>query len=96
MFVVTVRFDVKPDKMTDFLPAMRENATASLNDEPGCLQFDVCANEAPSTSIFLYEIYTDEEAFKAHLQTTHFMAFDAKVADWIDGKDIATFTKVWQ
>ena len=66
MFVVTVDFRSAPDKATDFLAALRENAAASVRDEPGCLRFDVCTDPDDPTRVFLYEIYTDAAAFEAH------------------------------
>ena len=42
MYVIIVDFKIKSDRLADFLPLMQENATASLRDEPGCHQFDVC------------------------------------------------------
>ena len=58
---------------------MLENARASLNDEPGCHQFDVCFAADDPGRCFLYEVYTDRGAFDAHLGMAHFKAFDAKV-----------------
>jgi quinol monooxygenase YgiN len=86
MYVVTVAFMVKPEAAEAFRPVMLENARASLADEPGCRQFDVCfAPDDPGTC-FLYEVYDDRAAFDAHLAMAHFKRFDAEVAAMLDGK----------
>ena len=86
MFVITVRFDVKPGHETDFFERVQRQAKDSLEREPGCIQFDVCWNPQNPREVFLYEIYDDEAAFAAHLKTPHFLAFDADIRAWVNGK----------
>ena len=89
-YVVTVVFVARPEHREDFRRAMIENATASRTLEPGCRQFDVCEN-ADGSEIFLYEIYDDEAAFKAHLATAHYLQFNAKVTPWVAEKRVTTY-----
>jgi quinol monooxygenase YgiN len=96
MFAVTVLFQIEAGQMDAFMPLMIDNARASIRLEPGCRQFDVCADPARPQDIFLYEIYDDEAAFKAHLQTAHFLSFDAKVASMVTDKTVLTFKQVMQ
>ena len=92
MFVVTVLFRVKAGHEEVFEAAILENAKLSVQDEPGCQQFDVC--KGPDGQIFLYEIYDDEAAFKAHTQTPHFVDFDAKSAPWTADKLVGIYNRV--
>ncbi|MEM8540394.1 MAG: putative quinol monooxygenase [Pseudomonadota bacterium] len=94
MFVVVVTFQVKQDQMKEFLPKMLQNAEASLQNEVGCSQFDVCVDEAQSDIVFLYEVYSDRAAFDIHLSSTHFLEFDRVVAPMIETKQVQTFTRV--
>jgi autoinducer 2-degrading protein len=92
-FVVTVVFIAKPEHRDAFRAAMLENAHASRTLEPGCSQFDVC--EKPDGSeIFLYEIYDDEAAFKAHLATDHFKKFNAQTTPWVSDKRVVTYSRL--
>jgi quinol monooxygenase YgiN len=93
-YVVAVEFTVGPEHVAAFGPAMVENARRSLADEPGCIQFDVCVDPAAPTRVFLYERYVDEAAFKAHLASPHFLAFDRAVAPWIVAKRVWTLRRV--
>lgn len=93
MYAVTVTFEIKPDQVEAFMPLMVENARASLEQEPGCHQFDICRDGAV---VFLYELYDDRAAFDAHLQTAHFLGFDAAVGPMIDSKSIRLFKEVIQ
>jgi quinol monooxygenase YgiN len=81
-YVVAVEFDIAPGKMRAFLPLMLENA-ASSRRESGCRRFDVCRPHDHPGSVFLYEIYDDEAAFQAHLQSSHFKTFATQTGDMI-------------
>ena len=94
MYVVTVTFLAVPDRAEDFLTAMRENARASVEREPGCLRFDVCTSPDDAARVFLYEIYTDRAAFDAHLAAPHYLEFNDLVADWTAEKFVQTFELV--
>ncbi len=93
MFAVCVRFEINPEDMQNFLPLMQEQAKNSRELEPGCHVFDICMSEASET-VFLYELYTDAEAFQAHLTSAHFRAFDAAVAPMIQNKEVSTYSTV--
>ena len=93
MFVVTVQFELKQGTQETFLTLMLENAKASEELEPGCLQFDVCTNPETPDQIFLYEVYADSTAFKAHLAMPHFKSFDEATGNMIAAKSIKTLTK---
>ena len=41
--------------------------------EPGCLAFDVARSEDDPDVFFLYEHYTDDEAFQAHRSAPHYL-----------------------
>jgi (4S)-4-hydroxy-5-phosphonooxypentane-2,3-dione isomerase len=87
-YVVTVEFDIDPAQLAAFMPLMSESAKASLRDEKGCRHFDVCRPRDVPNRVFLCEIYDDEAAFQAHLQTDHFKAFAAATKDMITARKI--------
>ena len=93
-FAVCVTFKINPGHWGKFLEHMRENAATSLRLEDGCLQFDVCTDEAHPYEVFLYEIYTSAQAFDEHLQSDHFRNFDLIVSDMIEDKRVITYSKV--
>lgn len=91
MYVVSVQFTIAPDQVEEFEKAILANATASVSNEPGCLQFDVSFNEN-GTQCFLYEVYTDESAFADHRASAHFAACGAA----IEGKVISRRFETYQ
>jgi quinol monooxygenase YgiN len=94
MYVVTVEFTVAPERTRDFAAAVLDNARRSVEAEPGCRRFDVCADPADPSRFFLYELYDDQAAFAAHLATAHFAAFDRQVRDWVTAKAVRTLLRL--
>ena len=91
MYVVTVHFTILPDHIESFRQHMKVQAENSLNLEPDCHHFDVCYDPGDDTVCFLYELYTDEAAFQAHLDSDHFLSFNETVTPWIADKAIKTY-----
>jgi len=94
MFVVTVEFSVKPLHTDAFLKAVALQARHSLEKEKGCRRFDVAVNSQKHGRVFLYELYTDEAAFNAHLETGHFKNFEAAVRDLLESKTVETWNMI--
>ena len=95
MYIVTVSFSIRADKLQPFTRAMLQQAKNSLSMEPGCRQFDVCFDPEQKNHCFLYEVYDDRRAFEEHLESAHFIEFDALVANWIESKAVAIYTRSW-
>ena len=92
MFVVTVVFEIERDEADAFLDRVQRQARDSLEQEPGCRRFDVCADPKQTGRFLLYEIYDDASAFAAHLDTDHFRAFDTEVGPVTRSKKIESWT----
>ena len=90
-FVIVVEFRLKPGTFARFRDLVVENARASVRDEPGCRIFDVAAPLGEGDRIVLYEVYDDDDAFAAHLETPHFAAFDAASRPLVAAKSVSEF-----
>jgi quinol monooxygenase YgiN len=86
MLALVVEFRIQPAHIDAFDAAIRANARASVEREPGCRQFDVCRDAHDPALFFLYELYDDEAAIQAHLQSAHFLQMDAATAAWVEAK----------
>lgn len=94
MYVVTVDFRIRPGHVETFLEAMKHQAKSSLEREDSCLQFDVCTAPGDPGHIFLYEVYRNEAAFQAHLETAHFREFNETTADGVAAKQVETWHRL--
>jgi quinol monooxygenase YgiN len=88
MLALVVEFRIHPGHVAAFTAAIAGNARASLAHEPGCRRFDVCRDPADPGLFFLYELYDDEAAIQAHLQSAHFRRMDQATAGWVQGKTV--------
>jgi (4S)-4-hydroxy-5-phosphonooxypentane-2,3-dione isomerase len=79
MFVNAVDLDIVPAERENFLAAIKENGAAAAK-EPGCRRFDILNLSSDPNHFFLYEVYDNEAAYKAHRETEHFKKFAATVA----------------
>lgn len=94
MQALVVEFIIHLAHVAAFAEAITENARASRETEPGCRQFDVCTDPANAQRFFLYELYDDEAAIQAHLQSPHFLAMNAASADWVAGKTVWRYQRL--
>eukprot|EP00466_Bigelowiella_natans_P017012 jgi/Bigna1/146998/aug1.126_g21706 len=73
---------IKNGRVNEFIEEILEDANGSLSQEPGCLRFDVLQNIEDPKEIYLYEVYTNSDAFEYHKTTPH-------IAKWLEAtKDI--------
>ena len=68
MYVIIAPIQIKHDFKAEFIEAMILDAKGSVENEPGCLRFDIIQDADHSDRIWLYEVYKDEAAFKEHTQ----------------------------
>lgn len=88
MQALIVEFVIRPGFEDAFERAIVANAAASLAEEPGCRQFDVCRDAANARRFMLYELYDDEAAIAAHLRSPHFLAMNEATAAWFEAKTV--------
>ena len=81
MYVIIAPIQIREGHKEQFIQAIIEDAKGSVNDEPGCLRFDVIQDAGDENRIWLYEVYQDEAAFQAHTQAPHFIKFRDATAD---------------
>lgn len=91
MYVVAVKFVVDPEHAERFLEAVLQQASSSLAIEDECHVFDVCTDPRDASRVFLFEKYSAESSFQAHLESAHFKSFDDLVAPWVVEKTVETW-----
>ena len=93
MFVITVKFLINEKDLEKFKVRMLQQARDSLELEKDCHQFDVCHDPNNKNIVFLYETYTDKNAFDIHLNSKHYLAFNDEVTSWVKEKIVTQFKK---
>ena len=88
---LVVEYHVKPERRAAFIDLIREHAAGTLDDEEGCVQFDVLLpNE--NGRILVYEVYRDETALKEHMQSPRLADTRSRYDGWLDERTITVCT----
>ena len=82
MYVIIAPIQIKEGYKDRFIEEMIGDARGSVNDEPGCLRFDVIQDANDPHRIWLYEVYKDEAAFEEHTRAPHFIKWRDATRDW--------------
>jgi (4S)-4-hydroxy-5-phosphonooxypentane-2,3-dione isomerase len=93
MFVNAVDLDIVPAERDSYLAALKENGAASVK-EPGCKRFDIINLNSDPNHVFLYEVYDNEAALKAHRETDHFKKYAATTAKMVAKRDARQMTVI--
>jgi len=80
MLIVHVHVHVKPNLISQFVEATRENARHSLR-EPGIARFDILQDKAKPEFFVLNEVYRTVEAPAQHKATAHYAKWRQTVAE---------------
>ena len=90
-YVVVAQFEVKAGQLSAMVEAAKTDAAASVANEPGCRRFDVLVPRDGAERVVLYEIYDDEAAFQAHLETPHLKAFRDAIGPLVQDRQVDAF-----
>jgi quinol monooxygenase YgiN len=91
VIALIVRLDVRPERLDEFLAAIRENARRSFTYEAGCRHFDVAQDLSNPTHFVFYKLYDDDAALDAHRRAPHFARWrEAADACVVPGSQVNT------
>ena len=82
MQALFVTIQIKPEFRDAFMVEMLDDARGSVENEPGCLRFDVVQDLEDPNRIHLYEVYRDQAAIEAHRRAPHYIKWRDTVKDW--------------
>ena len=88
--VLHLELVVKPEHREEFLEALWADANGALDNEEGCLRFDVTVDSENPDRILLYEVYRDAEARAIHRQAPYLKPVAAGLDSWL-----AEPSKMW-
>ncbi len=77
-YVILVEFTFEEAKMDEAIDLLSEIQSQTLENEEGCLVYDVLLSEEEPTKVFIYESYESENAFKVHTKAPYYNAIVVK------------------
>ena len=90
---------VKQENVEEFIQSITLDSLGSTNQEPGCLRFDVYQNINDPSELYLYEVYSNSQAFEYHRETPHIKKWQETVKDMYDdsrkGQNVRRGKTIW-
>jgi len=88
------KIKVDPLQLEKYNAALKEQMTTAVRVESGVLTYYAVADKSDPTSITILEIYADTEAYKSHIETTHFKKYKETVKDMVKSLELIDVTLI--
>ena len=82
-YVRVAQIEIDPAQLDNYKAIAKEQIETSIRVEPGVLTLYAVAEKDNPARIFVFEMYADPEAYKAHLETAHFRKYKADTQDMV-------------
>jgi quinol monooxygenase YgiN len=87
-YVRLAELEIYPAQLEGFNSAIKEGIETAVRVEPGALVLYAVAEKDNPTRIRVFEVYTDENAYKTHLETPHFQKFRAATENMVRSRKL--------
>jgi quinol monooxygenase YgiN len=75
LVVRIAKLQIDSSQLEAYKAALKEHAETAVRVEPGVLNLYAVYEKNHPTHVTVFEIYADEDAYKAHLLTPHFIKY---------------------
>ena len=82
-YVRVAEIEIDSAQLEPYNAAVKEQIEAAVRLEPGVLALYSVADEENPAHIFVFEMYADVDAYKAHLETAHFKKYKATTQNMV-------------
>lgn len=80
--------EIEPSRLDAFKEAVKEEMETSVRVEPGVLAIYAVAEKENPSRLRFFEMYTDEAAFRAHIDSPHFRKYRATTQGMIRSRKL--------
>ena len=77
------KIKVDPKQLDVYKSLLNEQMLAAIKLEPGVLSYTVVADKKDASSITIFEVYANQEAYQSHILTAHFKKYKDAVKDMV-------------
>lgn len=92
MIVRIAEIQVDRSQLEEYLKQARTVGAESVSKEPGVIAIFPMVEKRNPEQIRIVEIYKNEEAYKAHLQTPHFLKYKTSTLSMVKKLDLVDMT----
>jgi len=82
-FVRIAELEIDPAQLESYKAAVKEEIETSIRVEPGVLAIYAVAEQDNPSKLRFLEVYADEGAYNAHIQSAHFRRYVQTTKDMI-------------
>jgi len=93
-FVRIAELEIDPAQLESYKAAVTEEIETSIRVEPGVLAIYAVAEEGDPSKLRFFEMYTDEAAHNAHIQSAHFRKYVQATKDMITSRRLINSVSV--
>jgi quinol monooxygenase YgiN len=79
--IAKIKVDAK--QLEVYTSLLKEQMNSAIKVEPGVLSYTAVADKKDATSITIFEVYANVEAYQSHIQTPHFKKYKEAVKDMV-------------
>lgn len=79
--IAKIKVDTK--QLGQYKAALQEQMNAAIQLEPGVLSYTAVADKKDASSITIFEVYANLEAYQSHILTPHFKKYKETVKDMV-------------
>ncbi len=82
------KLQIDSAQLETYKAALKEEIETSVRVEPGVLTLYAVSDKDNPTRITIFEIYADEDAYKAHRETPHFKKYKSLTKEMVKSLDL--------
>lgn len=83
---------VDPSQLDQYKKFLKEGIETAVREEPGVITLYAVSEKKDPTHFTILEIYADSAAYKAHLQTAHFLKYKNGTKDMVKSLELIDTT----
>ena len=88
LVVRIARLQIDSAQLENYKAALKEHAEAAVRVEPGVLTLYAVYEKNNPTHVTVFEIYSSQEAYQAHLKTAHFLKYKTTTKDMVKSLEL--------
>ena len=82
------KIQVDPAQLEKYTSALKNQMSTAIRVEPGVLSYYAVSDKTNPSTITIFEIYADSNAYKAHLQAPHFKKYKEEVQHMVTSLEV--------
>jgi quinol monooxygenase YgiN len=87
-YIRIAELEIDPAQLGSFNAAIKESIETAVRIEPGVLALYAVSETDNPARVRVFEIYTDADAYKTHLETPHFRKFRATTENMVKSRKL--------